>query len=182
MKYINDIIANGSVYKSLKNSKGQTLNQILEQQARYLQELINHFLREYRKMFRPKKYARTGSLENSVSVSEVKYVGGIPTIYVYFNENAVHRSGFGAWAVNDGRGKYDDDNQNFDSDDTVNTAILINEGYTVKKPVWFQSYENFGYRGGNGFVDKAIAEFNKTNSLGVVVTWDDYIQGSTKLW
>ncbi len=182
LKYINDITANRGVYKNLKNSKGQTLDQLLKQQARYLQELINIQIREYRKVFKPKTYKRTGNLENSVSVSDVKYVNGIPTVYVYFNENAVHRSGFGVWAVKDGRGKYDDDNHNFDSDDTVNTAILINEGYSVKKPVWFAGYENFGFRAGKGFVDKAIAEFNRINSLGITVTWDDYIQGHTRIW
>lgn len=181
LKYINDIIANGSTYKSLKNKKGQTLSQLLQQQAKYLQELINYYLREYRKAFRPKKYKRTGDLENSVSVSEVKYVGGIPTIYVYFNEKAVHRSGFGVWAVSDGRGKYDDDDHNFESNDTVNTAILINEGYTVKKPVWFAEYENFGWREGNGFIDRAIMEFNRTNTLGIIVDVNDIVQG-VRLW
>lgn len=182
MKYINDIIADGSVYRNLKNGKGKSLDRLLREQAAYLRELIGKYLREYRKVFSPKKYRRTGDLENSVAVSDVKYIDGIPTIYVYFDEKAVHRSGFGAWAVKDGRGKYDDDVQTFDDDDGVNTAILINQGYVVSKPVWFREYENFGYRGGNGFVDKAIMEFNRTNSLGIVVTWDDYIQGDVRLW
>lgn len=182
MRYINDIVANGNIYKGLKNGKGKTLEQLLQEQAVYLQELIYYYMREYRKAFTPKKYKRTGDLEKSVSVSSVKYVGGIPTIYVYFNENALHRSGFGAWAVKDGRGKYDDDIQNFDSKDSVNVAILINQGYVVQKPVWFQEYENFGYRGGNGFVDKAVEEFNRANTLGIVVRWNDYIQGNSRPW
>ena len=172
MRDINDLIKSGST-KGLKNSKGQTIEQALSEQARYLQELINHYLREYRKVFTPEQYIRTRNLENSVSVSEVKTVNGVFTVYVYFNENAVHRSGFGAWLVKDGRGKYDNDNHNFDSKDTVNTAILINDGYVVTKPVWFAGYENFGWRGGNGFIDKAIVEFNKTNSMGIVISWRD---------
>lgn len=178
MIYINDIIKSGNT-KSLKTNKGKTLEQLLLEQAKYLQYLILKHLRDYRKAFSPKRYRRTGNLENSVQVSaSVKRVGGVYTAYVYFDDNANHRSGFGAWAVNDGRGKYDDDIQNSDSNDNVNTAILINQGYVVQKPVWFQDYENFGWRGGNGFIDKAIMEFNATNSLGITIGMKDIIQGN----
>ncbi len=178
MTYINDIIGSGKVGK-LKINKGKTLDQLLMEQAEYLKELILKNLREYRRVFKPKRYRRTGDLEDSVEVSsKIKVVDGVYTAYVYFNDKANHRSGFGVWAVKHGRGKYDDDDQNPDSDDNVNTAILINEGYVVYKPVWFQNCPNFGFRGGNGFIDRAIMEFNATNSLGIVITLSDIIQGN----
>lgn len=181
MKYINDIIKSNNI-KNIKMSNGKTLDQMLLEQAAYLQELIEKYLRDYQKAFKPKNYRRTGDLEKSVKVSAIKNVGGVPTVYVYFDENAIHRSGFGVWAVKDGHGKYDDDIQSFDSKNSVNTAILINQGYVVQKPVWFKDYENFGFRGGNGFIDRAIMEFNRTNALGMVIDMSDIIQGNTRLW
>lgn len=178
MRYINDIIKSGNV-KSLKTNKGKTLEQLLLEQAQYLKELILKNLADYRRAFKPQRYRRTGGLERSMQVSaSVKCVGGVYTAYVYFDENALHRSGFGAWAVKDERGKYDDDVREFDRNDAVNTAVLINQGYVVYKPVWFRDYPNFGYRGGNGFVDRAIMEFNATNSLGITLDWRDVIQGN----
>lgn len=175
MRYINDIISSGNI-KKLKNDKGQTIENVmkanLQQQAVYLQELINKYLLDYRKRFFPKKYKRTGDLENSVSISsKVKVENNKLITYVYFNENALHRSGFGVWSLKKGRGKYDDDIQDFEDPRSTNVALLINYGYRVKSPVWFRNKMNFGYRKGNGFVQKAINEFNKTNSMGIYIDY-----------
>lgn len=175
MKYINEIINKNDV-NAFKNTNGKSIQQMLMEQAKYLQQLINKSLKEYRKSFIPNRYKRTGSLENSVSVSSnVKLVNGIFTVYVYFNEKALHRSGFGVWSVKKGRGKYDDDIQDFENPKSVNTAILINYGYIVTKPVWFAGLSNFGERKGNLFVEKAIEEFNKTNSMGLYINKSDII-------
>lgn len=179
MTYINDIIKNGNVGK-LKIGKGKTIDQLLLEQANYLKSLILKNLRDYRKAFKPKRYRRGvhSKLEDSVEVSsKVKCVNGMYVAYVYFNEKANHRSGYGVWSVRDGRGKYDDDIQNADSDKNVNVAELINDGYAVNTPVWFKDIPNFGFRGGNGFIDRAVMEFNTTNSLGIVITLKDIIQG-----
>lgn len=176
MRYINDIIDKGNV-GVFKNSKGQSIEKMLLEQAKYLQQLINEYLKEYRRTFTPKIYRRTNSLEKSVVVSsKVKYVNGKLTAYVYFNEKALHRSGFGVWAVKKGRGKYDDDIQDFENPKSVNTALLINNGYTVTKPVWFADIPNFGIRKGNQFVEKAVNEFNKTNSMGIYIGKSDIIK------
>ena len=143
MRYINDIIGKGNI-GVFKNKKGQSIKQMLLEQAKYLQELINKSLKDYRRNFNPEKYKRTGSLENSVVVSsKVKIVNGKLTAYVYFNEN---------------------------------TALLINNGYTVTKPVWFADIPNFGIRKGNQFVEKAVDEFNKTNSMGIYIDKSDIIK------
>lgn len=176
MRYINDIIGKGNI-GVFKNEKGQSIKQMLLEQAKYLQELINKSLKDYRRNFNPEKYKRTGSLENSVVVSsKVKIVNGKLTAYVYFNEKALHRSGFGVWSVKKGRGKYDDDIQDFENPKSVNTALLINNGYTVTKPVWFADIPNFGIRKGNQFVEKAVDEFNKTNSMGIYIDKSDIIK------
>lgn len=133
--------------RKLKMSNGRTVEQSLLDQANLLRELIRKHLIEYRRSFAPKKYVRTGNLENSLVVdSVVKVVGNRLQVLVSFDESANHRSGYGAWAVNDGRGKYEDDDTYFGSNNNVNTALLLDDGYKVKKPVWFKDIENFGYR------------------------------------
>lgn len=165
----------GDVHK-LKLSNGRTIEQNLLNQANLLRDLIRKHLVEYRRSFAPKKYVRTGNLENSVVVdSAVKVVRNRLQVLVSFDESANHRAGFGVWAVKDGRGKYEDDETSFDSGGNVNTALLLDEGYRVKKPVWFRDIKNFGYRKGAKFIEKAISEFNKINSMGLIVDKNDII-------
>lgn len=162
--------------RKLKMSNGRTVEQNLLEQANLLRELIQKHLREYQKLFPPSSYVRTGNLENSVVVdSKVQVVGDQLQVFVSFDESANHRSGFGVWSTRDGRGKYEDDGNSFDSGDNVNTALLLNEGYKVKKPVWFKDIENFGYRKGAKFIEKAILEFNKVNSMGLFLDKNDII-------
>lgn len=168
--------------RKLKLNNGMTIEQALLYEANRLKSLIEKYLKEYRKVFKPQKYRRTGKLENSVKVnSEIKTENGKLTVLVYFDENSTRRSGFGVWNNKDGRGKYDD-LQGDEDDDAVDLVPLINEGYVVHKPVWFQDYENFGFRGGSGFLDKAIMEFNATNMLGIVLDWRSVIQGDWSSW
>lgn len=156
----------GSIGKNIRLSdvimaNGKTVKRNLIEQAVYLQELINKHIKMYRKRFKPVEYQRTGRLENSVCISKVIENGGIPRIYVYFDDNAVNKQLYG--------------------DDTVNVALLINSGYSVKKPVWFRDIVNFGWRIGNRFIHDAIDEFNATNSIGMVISPSDLIIGQ-KEW
>lgn len=157
--------------RKLPMTNGKTLEQNLLEQANLLKELIEKHLNEYLNAFSPKKYVRTGRLANSVVVdTKVQVVGNQLRVLVYFNKNAIHRSGFGVWS--NGQGKYDDDDDN-----SVNTALLLNYGYRVKKPVWFRDIEDFGYREGAEFVEKAIVEFNRINPMGIILSNDDIIIG-----
>lgn len=155
---------------------GSTVQQNLLEQANLLRELIRKHLSEYRSSFSPSGYIRRGKLENSIVVdSKVQVVGDRLQVLVSFNESANHLSGFGIWSIHDGRGKFEDDDNSFDSGDNVNTALLLDQGYKVKKPVWFKDIENFGYREGAKFIEKAIDEFNEVNSMGIVLNKNDII-------
>lgn len=165
----------GDVSK-LKMSNGRTIEQNLLDQANLLRELIKKHIREYRRSYSPKSYVHTDNLENSVVAdSAVKVVENRLQVLVSFDENANHRSGYGVWSVKDGRGKYEDDDTSFESGDNVNTALLLDEGYKVKKPVWFKDIENFGYRKGAKFIEKAIVEFNRVNSMGLKLDKNDIV-------
>ena len=51
----------------------------------------------------------------------------------------------------------------------ANVFWLLNDGFTVKKNVWFKNIKNFGYRSAENFVEKGIADFNLKNNLGVEI-------------
>ncbi|MBD5128661.1 MAG: hypothetical protein HDT43_01865 [Ruminococcaceae bacterium] len=157
-------------------SNGKTLEQNLLDQATLLKELIQKHLKDYLRSHHPNRYIRSGGLENSVVVeNSVRVVGDRLQVLVSFNESANHRSGYGVWSIKDGRGKYDDDDGSFSSGGNVNTALLLNNGYKVTKPVWFADVPNFGYREGAEFVQKAIAEFNRINPMGLILSDSDII-------
>lgn len=49
----------------------------------------------------------------------------------------------------------------------ANVFWLLNDGYVVKKPVWFRRIRNFGYRVGADFVRKGIEDYKKSCKLGL---------------
>lgn len=51
----------------------------------------------------------------------------------------------------------------------ANVFWLINDGYSVKKNVWFKHINNFGQRAAQHFVEKGIQEFNSSNPYGLYV-------------
>lgn len=152
--------------RKLKNKSGKTLEDVMKEQGMYLRNLIQKYLDDYLQ-FDPVKYAfgkgrRTGNLEKSLVVDDivtVKSNGNRLEIYVHFNENSYHSSGFGVWNSIDGQ--------------DVNVAELLNYGYRVEKEVWFKNIENFGWRKPAYFLEDAIEEFNATNTLGIKITNKD---------
>ena len=49
----------------------------------------------------------------------------------------------------------------------ANVFWLLNDGYAVKKDVWFKNIPNFGYRAAAHFVEQGIRDFNGKNKLGI---------------
>lgn len=152
--------------RKLKNKSGKTLEDVMKEQGMYLRNLIQKYLDDYLQ-FDPVVYAfgrgrRTGDLQTSIVVDDivtVKSNGNRLEIYVHFNENSYHSSGFGVWSGTDSR--------------NVNVAELLNYGYRVEKNVWFKNIENFGWRIPAHFLEDAIDEFNATNTLGIKITNKD---------
>lgn len=143
----------------LKMTNGKTVEQNLRAEAKRLRSCIQKRLNEYMDSYEP-KYIRTGGLENSLNIDDYITIKPSPLsleIFLYFDQNANHKSGDGilGW---DGTGE------------TVNTAWLLNFGYTVKKDVWFKNIENFGYRQGGHFIEHGIDDFNKSNKMGIKIT------------
>lgn len=152
----------------LKMTNGKTVEQNLRAEAKRLKSCIQKRLDEYMDRHKPEMYIRTGGLEDSLKIDDYITIKTSPLsleIFLHFDENANHRSGDGilGWS---GTGE------------RVNTALLLNFGYTVKKGVWFKNIENFGYRQGGHFIEQGIEDFNKTNKMGIKVKAvypDDYL-------
>ena len=120
-----------------------------ERFLRILQEEIDFWYRSYQ----PKMYSRSFDMKESVYAEDLVEVRGKGTelcIRIKYNDLAMHESFWG----ND-----------------VDTLLLMNEGYQVKKG-WHKNIENFGYRHGGNFVQSAVNRFNKENELGIIAKID----------
>ena len=139
-------------------SNGKTVRQNLESEIRRLRDCIQEKLDDYMSLNKPSMYIRTGSLQNSIKVDLrlISITNSIFQMSVVFDESGYHESGDGidGW---DGNGQ------------KVNTAYLFNDGYQVKKDVWFKNIENFGWRKPARFIEQGIYEFNKNNPLDIKV-------------
>ena len=143
---------------NFKMSNGKTVRQNLESEIRRLRDCIQEKLDDYMALNKPSMYIRTGSLQNSIKVDLrlISITNSIFQMSVVFDESGYHESGDGidGW---DGNGQ------------KVNTAYLFNDGYQVKKDVWFKNIENFGWRKPARFIEQGIYEFNKNNPLDIKV-------------
>ena len=47
--------------------------------------------------------------------------------------------------------------------------MLMDKGYSVGSDKWFSDIPYFGYRSGGEFLEAALARYNASNKLGVMV-------------
>lgn len=92
-----------------------------------------------------------GSCLSTADIADIK-VDGMRLSCTLKVQNAIRPSIFNKW------------NQS-----NANVFWLLNDGYTVKKPVWFKNIPNFGYRVAERFVEEGIQEFNSKNDLGIEI-------------
>ena len=127
----------------LKMANGNTVQNELKKHARILADCILEELDKVYSSYSPSVYQRTYDLYNSVEIDDVVKVevgarGTTLSMRVYFDDGAIHSGLFG---------------------DSVNVAELINNGWTVKKDVWFKDIYHFGYFDGAHFIEKAIQKY-----------------------
>lgn len=96
-----------------------------------------------------------GSMSNCISTADIAdiEIDGLSLSVKLKIQNSIRPSIFNKW------------NQK-----NANVFWLLNDGFTVKKDVWFKNIPNFGYRIGEHFVEEGITEFNSRNSLGIRIT------------
>lgn len=127
----------------LRMSNGNTVQNELKKHARILANCIMEELNKVYSGYSPKVYERTYDLYNSVEIDdalkvEVGTKGTTLSMRVYFDDGAIHSSLYG---------------------NNVNMAELLNNGWTVKKDVWFKDIYHFGYYEGSHYIEKAIQKY-----------------------
>lgn len=137
---INDIIKNLDLMR-IKAPSGLTYAQELMNAANLLSECIQNRINR-------------GSLSNSIStadIADIQISGNRLTVTLKI-QNAIRPSIFQKW-----------------NGSSANVFWLLNDGYKVKKNVWFKNIKNFGYRSAERFVEQGINDFNSQNKLGVSI-------------
>ena len=128
---------------------GNTIEKQLKVEADRFLKILQEEIDAWYFSYTPTIYNRTYNMRDSISDDDVLKVYPSKNqliIDIIYSDDAFHKS---LW-----------------SDDVINSIELMNEGYKVKSG-WHKDIENFGYREGSHFLEKAIARFNKNNPLGI---------------
>lgn len=141
--------------RKLTLPNGRTLEQQLQYEAdrflKILQEEINNWYDSYS----PVVYKRSYDMRNSIYVEDLVQVsasGDKLQIKINYDNSAFHQS---LW-----------------DSSSINSILLMNDGYKVSKG-WHKNIENFGYRDGGQFLEKAVNRFNEENYFGIDIVIND---------
>lgn len=138
---LESILRNLDVTK-LKSKSGLTFEQELVNAANLLRDCIQSRIKR-------------GSMGNCIStadIADVKVSGNQLSVQLKI-QNSIRPSIFKKWNKTD-----------------ANVFWLLNDGFKVKKDVWFKNIPNFGYRAAEHFVEEGVKDFISKNKLGVKVT------------
>lgn len=135
----------------VKMSDGRDLKTVLADEAVRLKGLVRKHIWLWYQSYSPVEYERTHNLVNTVRIAPVKQNGDEISVRVYFDhDEATYPSVFPGGE------------EGF-------VPILIDQGWRVKKDVWFRDIHMFGHFEGAGFVAAAVAEYNANNPFGFKV-------------
>lgn len=132
-----------------------TYRQILQNEAKRLKSILQKNIEDYYNSYSPAVYQRGqhgGNLLDSLSLDDVCDIsadGMKLTINININENAIHNSIL--------------------DDSEANAFWLVNDGWKVKKDVWFKDVYRFGYYEGAHYVENAVEEFERTSKYRIKV-------------
>lgn len=154
---LDKILKNIDVKKLKYKNTNFTYEEILKKEVRRFKDILQKYIDAYYLSYTPPIYgyqrgSSGGNLRNSLSVDDIVKIsanGKELTCSVLINENAIHQSYFG--------------------DHLSNAFWLINDGYSVKKDVWFKDIYRFGFYEGAHYVEDAVNEFNETDKYGITV-------------
>lgn len=122
-------------------------------ETKRLKDIIQKNINIYYMKYNPNVYDRGnhgGNLRNSLSVDECCKISSTGmTMTIKVNDNAIHNSIF--------------------NKSKANAFWLLNDGWKVKKNVWFKDIYRFGHYGGAHFIEDAVEEFERTDRYGIKV-------------
>ena len=140
--------------RKLRLPNGRTLEQQMKYEAKRFLKILQEEIDEWYSSYSPKMYSRSYGMRDSIYAEDIVDVdssGTQLTIKIKYTDAAIHSSLWG--------------------DDEIDTLLLMNKGYQVKRG-WHKNIGNFGYRKGGHFLERAVERFNNDNLFGIKVNID----------
>lgn len=141
--------------RKLTLPNGRTLEQQLQYEANRFLKILQEEIDNWYDTYSPVVYKRSYDMRNSIYVEDLVQVsvsGDKMQIKINYDDRAFHQS---LW-----------------DSSSINSILLMNDGYKVSKG-WHKDIENFGYRDGGQFLEKAVNRFNEENDFGIDIVIND---------
>lgn len=141
--------------RKLTLPNGRTLEQQLQYEANRFLKILQEEIDNWYDSYSPVVYKRSYDMRNSIYVEDLVQVsvsGDKIQIKINYDDRAFHQS---LW-----------------DSSSINSILLMNDGYKVSKG-WHKDIENFGYRDGGQFLEKAVNRFNEENDFGIDIVIND---------
>lgn len=135
--------------RKLTLPNGRTLEKQMKYEAKRFLKILQEEIDRWYRLYSPKIYQRTYDMRNSIYAEDLVQVsnsGDNLQIKINYDDTAFHKS---LWDASN-----------------INSILLMNNGYQVSKG-WHKDIENFGYREGGHFLERAVYRFNKENDFGI---------------
>ena len=132
-----------------------TYEQVLKNELYRFKDILQGYIDDYYDSYKPAVYDRGnhgGNLRHSLTVDDICELSSknkMITCRLLINESAIHNS-----IING---------------EEANAFWLLNDGWRVRKNVWFKDIYRFGYYEGAHFVEKAVKEFEQTSKYGIKI-------------
>ena len=141
--------------RKLTLPNGRTLEQQLQYEANRFLKILQEEIDNWYDSYSPVVYKRSYDMRDSIYVEDLVQVsvsGDKMQIKINYDDRAFHQS---LW-----------------DSSSINSILLMNDGYKVSKG-WHKDIENFGYRDGGQFLEKAVNRFNEENDFGIDIVIND---------
>jgi hypothetical protein len=130
----------------------ENVKQVLEHEARRLEQYLKDELNSYFSSYQPKVYDRLGNTLNSFRISEPKYVAGLDwSVEIYFDESLAFHDSYISKDQPKG-----------------NTLWLLHSGWKTRLDAK-KSIPRFTRFEGTNYINHAIETFNRVNPYGLKV-------------
>ena len=137
-------------FRKIRLENGLTIVETLKAEAGRFLQILQEEINRWYASYSPIVYGRTYALLNNLSADDLVTVSADTTHFsISINYNEAHSSLWGSGEVN--------------------VLLLMDKGYQVGSDKWFSDIPYFGYRSGGQFLEAALARYNASNILGVMV-------------
>lgn len=166
--------------KKVKMANGETLAETMANEARRLYDSIQHYIDEWYDSYQPRVYDRTYRYQGALyaeKIADIRVVGNTLRIGVAFHNSLAMHPNLEAVYWND---LYDNEHI-FPIKDRHESFVprLMEFGWNAPRlaSMLGRQVPRLTYFEGIHAVEKGIADFNRTNKLGIKIDADDFFNG-----